>query len=59
VDGEGPHGKRSKDIMPKSKPRLLGGRGPKRGRKIWNIIWKENLISLTMFLMLNQTMLRK
>jgi hypothetical protein len=54
-----PTWKALKGYNAKIQAKLLGGRGPKRGRKNWNIIWKENLINLTMFLMSNQTMLRK
>jgi hypothetical protein len=35
---------------------VRGKGGQTGGKRIWNVIWKENLISLTMFLMLSQTM---
>jgi len=33
VDGGSPHGRRSKDITPKSKPKSLGGKGVEEGVK--------------------------
>jgi hypothetical protein len=59
MEKEGPNGRRSKDLTPKSKIKLLGGEGAKEERRTWNVIWRENLINLIMFLMLRHTMLRK
>jgi hypothetical protein len=56
----GPNGRCLKDQMPKSKPKVNGGRRGQRGNKItWNVIWRENLISLTIFLMPSHTTLKK
>jgi len=52
-----PTWKAFKGYNAKIQAQVAGGKGGRRGdKRIWNVIWNENLINLTMLLMPNQTM---